>query len=78
MKAIKENKVYHVDEKTKDTYLVQGYDIYDDKGKLVEKSNKSAVSYEAYAKLEAEIKRLKAENKELKEQVKVDVPVSKD
>lgn len=75
MKAIKENKVYHVDEKTKDAYLAQGFDIYDDKGKIIEKSPKSTVSYEAYAKLEAENKKLKAE---LKEQVKDGVPVSKD
>lgn len=74
MKAIRGNKVYKVDDKTKNAYLAQGYDIYDDKGKLVEKSPKSTVSYEAYSKLENENKKLKAENKELKEQVKADVP----
>lgn len=76
MKAVKANKVYNVDETTKDAYLAQGYDITDDKGKLVERSPNNTVSYEAYSKLEAEIKKLRAENKELKEQVKVDVPES--
>lgn len=61
MYAKKDNKVYNVDENNKKTYLAQGYDIFDDKGKLIEKSPKSTVSYEAYSKLEEEVKKLKAE-----------------
>ena len=61
MYAKKDNKVYNVDEQSKKTYLAQGYDIFDDKGKLVEKSPKSTVSYEAYSKLENELAKLKAE-----------------
>lgn len=72
--AVKGNKVYKTDEAGKKNYLAQGFDIYDDKGKLVEKSPQSTVSYEAYSKLEAENKALKTECKKLKDQVKGNVP----
>ncbi|MBQ8377948.1 MAG: hypothetical protein IJ031_09145 [Oscillospiraceae bacterium] len=74
LKAVKGNKVYKTDEAGKKNYLAQGFDIYDDKGKVVEKSPQSTVSYEAYSKLEAENKALKAEIKKLKDQVKEHVP----
>lgn len=74
LKAVKGNKVYKTDEAGKKNYLAQGFDIYDDKGKIVEKSPQSTVSYGAYAKLEVENKSLKAELKNLKEQVKGNVP----
>ncbi len=32
MKARKENKVYDINEASKQTYLDQGFDIYDDNG----------------------------------------------
>ncbi len=66
MKAIKDNKVYTVDETTKDAYLAQGFNITDDKGKVIERSPSSSVSYEAYSKVVAENKALKAEIKKLK------------
>ena len=66
MKAIKDNKVYTVDETTKDAYLAQGFNITDDKGKIIERSPSSSVSYEAYSKVVAENKALKAEIKKLK------------
>lgn len=72
--AIKGNKVYKTDEAGKKNYLAQGFDIYDDKGKIVEKSPQGTVSYEAYSKLEAENKTLKAECKKLRDQVKGNVP----
>jgi len=66
MKAIKENKVYTVDKTTKAAYLAQGYDIYDDKDKLIEKAPAATVPYTQYEALQAENKKLKAEVKELK------------
>ena len=48
MRAIKDNKVYTVSESNMDEYLALGYDILDDKGKLVKRSPKSTVSYAEY------------------------------
>ena len=66
MKAIKDNKVYTVDETTKDAYLAQGFNITDDKGKVIERSPSCSVSEEVYSKVVAENKALKAEIKKLK------------
>lgn len=66
MRAIKDNKVYTVDKTTKGAYLAQGFDIYDDNGKLTEKSPSATVPYAKYVELEAENAKLKAENKKLK------------
>ncbi len=63
MKAIKGNKVYTVDETSKRAYLSQGFDIVDDKGDIIEHSPVATVPYSEYAKL-------KAENEELKAQIK--------
>ena len=51
MKAVKDNKVYTVDEKSAKGYLARGYDIYDDNGKLIERSPSSTVSRKEYDEL---------------------------
>lgn len=61
MKAIKDNKVYTVDEISKKAYLSQGYDIVDDNGKLLEKSPSTTVSYSEYAAVKAELDKVKLE-----------------
>ena len=61
MKAIKDNKVYTVDEVTKKDYLAAGYDIIDDEGVIIEKSPSATVPYSEYARVCAENERLKAE-----------------
>lgn len=61
MKAIKDNKVYTVDEVSKRDYLAQGYDIADDSGSIIERSPSATVPYSEYAKLLAENKQLRAE-----------------
>lgn len=66
MKAVKENKVYTVDEVSKAEYLAQGFDIVDDNGNVIETSAKKTVPYAEYQKVVAENKRLKAENSKLK------------
>lgn len=61
MKAIKGNKLYRVDETSKKAYLSQGFDIYEDSGKLLEKSPTATVPYSEYAALKAENEKLKAD-----------------
>lgn len=51
MKAIKDNKVYTVDETTKASYLAAGFDIFGDDGKLIERSPSSTVSRKEYDEL---------------------------
>lgn len=66
MKAKKANKVYTVNEVSKEAYLREGYDIYDDDGKLLKRSPVSTVPYAKYEELEKQVDKLKKENKTLK------------
>lgn len=66
MKAIKDNKVYTVDDTSKGEYLARGFDIYSDDGKLIESSPSSTVSRKAYDELAAKVIALEAENAELR------------
>ena len=59
MKAVKENKVYKIGEQQKGSYLAQGFDITDDKGKIIERSPKSTVPYVEYKKVLDELETLK-------------------
>ena len=61
MKAIKDNKVYNVDESTKSTYLAAGFDIIGDDGKVIERSASSTVSRKEYDELLAKYNALAAE-----------------
>ena len=66
MKAKKENKTYRIDsELEKQRYLKEGFDIYDDNGKLLEYSPLKKIAYSEYAKLQAENESLKARIAEL-------------
>lgn len=65
MKAKKDNKVYEVDKITKDRYVKDGYDIYDDEGKIIESAKNKTVPYEEYEKIKKELEELK--KKALKE-----------
>lgn len=60
MLAIKENKVYRIDKNSKDTYLAQGFNIYDDSGKVIEYSRSATVSRADYDKVLAELNALKS------------------
>lgn len=60
MLAVKENKVYRIDENSKDTYLAQGFDICDDSGKVLEYSHSATVSRTDYNKVLAELNALKS------------------
>lgn len=67
MKAIKGNKAYTVNtaEEAK-AFRAQGFDIYDDNGKIKEHAFGKTVSLEKYKALEKENEKLKTENKKLK------------
>lgn len=62
MKAKKENKIYRIDtESEKKRYLNEGFDIYDDEGKVLEYSPKKKIAYGEYVKLQKENNALQAE-----------------
>lgn len=69
--AVNKNKEIAIEEKDEQSYLSNGYDIYetdkDGKVKLKTASPSKKVSYEKYQKLVKENEKLKAEIKELKE-----------
>lgn len=69
--AVNKNKEVAIEEKDEQSYLSNGYDIYetdkDGKVKLKTASPSKKVSYEKYQKLVKENKELKAEIKKLKE-----------
>lgn len=73
MKAIKGNKAYTVNttEEAK-AYKAQGFDIYDDNGKIKEHAIGKTVPLESYEALAKENEKLKAENKKLKADQKSD------
>ena len=70
MKAKKENKIYDITtEQEKQRYLKEGYDVYDNNGKLLEYSPLKKIAYSEYDKIMAENAALKAENEDLKAHV---------
>ncbi len=73
MKAIKDNKVYTVDEISKTEYLAKGYDIFDNAGNCIERSPSSTVSRREHDELLDKYNKLIAENKKLKDKVKGNV-----
>lgn len=64
MKAKKSNKSYNIEPREVNTFKSQGYDIYDDNGKLVAIGAGKTVSAEKYFQI------LK-ENEKLKEQIDI-------
>ncbi len=59
MKAIKDNKVYEVNEETKKVYLAKGFDIVDDNFNVIERSPTATVPYREYEKLLEENNKLR-------------------
>lgn len=79
MKASKGNKVYTIDETQKKSYVVQGFDILDDNGEIIQHGAGKSVSYEKYKELEdkntehaSKIEELEKEIKKLKKSAKTD------
>ena len=59
MKAVKENKVYTIDETQRKAYASQGFDILDDSGRIIEYAAGKTVPYAKYAAVLDENRRLK-------------------
>lgn len=70
MKAIKENKVYTINETEKSYYISQGYDIVNDDGEIESYGAGKSVSYEEYRKVKDKLDLLETENEKLKEENK--------
>lgn len=66
MYAQKGNKVIQVDEYSKAQYLKQGFNIVDEKGKIVEYGRGKTISPAEYLKVVEENERLKEELEALK------------
>lgn len=77
MNAVKENRVYTITETDVDSFRKEGYDIFDDNGKLIAYGIGKTVAYEKFAetvenleKLMEENAVLSSENEELKAEIK--------
>ena len=68
--AVKDNKVYSIDEIEKDSYLAKGFDITDEEGAIIEYNVDKTVSYTEYASLLAEKEKLEKEVENLKKTAK--------
>ena len=62
LEARKENKVYKIDEASKQRYLMEGFDVYDENG-IVEYSPLKTIRYNDHLKI---VNELMKENQELK------------
>ena len=60
MKATKGNKVYTIDEASKNRYKAEGFDIYDDDGNLLEYGRGKMIAFEQYEAVKKELDELKA------------------
>ena len=61
MKAVKANKEYTVTEENRASYVAQGFDILDDKGKVIQNGKGKNVDYGEYEKLKAAHEKLRAD-----------------
>ena len=59
MKAVKENKVYTIDETQRKAYAAQGFDITDENGRIIKYAAGKTVPYAQYATVLEENNRLK-------------------
>lgn len=71
MLAVKENRCYTINESDKKAYATAGYDIVDDKGNIIEYGAGKTIAYNTHMEQikakDAEIAKLKAEIKKLKQ-----------
>lgn len=70
MTARKHNKCYSITEREAHTFQQDGYDIYDDAGKLIEYGAGKKVPLEKFVELQKENEKLKAEIADLKKKEK--------
>lgn len=74
MRAVKANKEYAVTEENKELYRNQGFDIFDDDGKLLECGKGKKVAYETYRELQRENEALKKTLQSRAEELPADAP----
>lgn len=65
MKAVKANKEYTVTEENRASYVAQGFDILDDKGKVIQNGKGKTIDYGEYEKLKAAHEKLMEEHEKL-------------
>ena len=70
MVAIKENREYTITEADINSFVADGYDIYDDNGNIIKYGVGKTVAYSKYMKLVETNEKLQEEIIELKEQIK--------
>lgn len=68
MKARKENKEYTITPDSKEDYQEDGYDIFDDNGKMIAQGRGKNVSVELYERVLEENEKLKKELKAVKKE----------
>lgn len=56
MEARKENKVYRIDDQQKNSYLKQGFDIYDEDGNIIEYTPLKKIKYSDHLKIVNELR----------------------
>ena len=69
MLAIKDNREYTISEAEQTSFAAEGYDIYDDDGKLVQYGAGKTVPWDKYAKLMARLEHLNDENVALRDEI---------
>ena len=69
MKAVKQNKVYLVDEKTMESYAASGFDIYNDAGEIVMHGAGKTVPYGDYEAVKKEKMELEKQIEALSDQI---------
>lgn len=69
MRAVKGNRSYKINADESEAKAAQGYDIYDDDGRLVKRAVGKKVDYREFAKLKEENAKLKEEVAQLKKQI---------
>lgn len=75
MLAKKENRVYRITELEKETYLKRGFDIVDEKGKIITASPDKKVSYNKYLEVVKKLEKAEegsknSKDKDLKDEIK--------
>ena len=69
MKAVKENRQYTITESEVASFKNEGYDIYDDNGKLIHYGVGKTVPFERYMKLMEQFEKKSEEIIELKDEI---------
>lgn len=69
MIAVKANRQYTITEADVDSFVKDGYDVFDDMGNLVRYGAGKAVSFEKYANLLEDYEKLMDENARLNDEV---------